>query len=188
MKPGIRVLFFAVVMVGLLVGSYFFVFVKHDEKKAAKQAQVDGKLKALSDLDLATANVKDIDRKIEELQKATAFFESKLPQAKEMDKVLKEVWQLAETTGLKTKTVKTSKAKKMNGYSEQPIEMSLSGDFHGFYEFMLQLEKLPRLTKVTQLNVQKVAEKDGDMQASLTLSIFFEPETEQTAGSQASTQ
>jgi Tfp pilus assembly protein PilO len=181
MKPGIRVLLFAFVMVGLLVGSYFFVFLKHDQKKQAKQAQVESKLKALADLEKATSNVKDVDRKIEELQKATAFFESKLPQGKDMDKVLKEVWQLAESTGLKTKTVRTAKAKKMHGYSEQPIDMALSGDFHGFYEFMLRLEKLPRLTKVTQLNLSKIADKDGDMQAQLTLSIFFEPDTEAQA-------
>jgi type IV pilus assembly protein PilO len=177
MKPGIRVLLFAIVMIGLLVGSYFFVFLKHDQKKRDKQDAVNKKLKALNDLDKATANVKDVDIKIAELKKATEFFESKLPQAKEMDKVLKEVWQLAESNNLKTKTVRTNKAKKMTGYSEQPIEMSLSGDFHGFYEFMLQLEKLPRLTKVTQMNLSKMSEKDGEMQASLTLSIFFEPDT-----------
>ena len=176
MKPGIRVLLFAVVMIGLLVGSYFFVFLKHDEKKAAKQEAVNKKLKALSDLERATANVKDVDVKIAELKKATEFFESKLPQAKEMDKVLKEVWQLAESNNLKTKTVRTNKAKKMTGYSEQPIEMSLAGDFHGFYEFMLQLEKLPRLTKVTQMHLSKMTEKDGEMQAQLTLSIYFEPD------------
>jgi type IV pilus assembly protein PilO len=177
MKPGIRVLLFAVVMIGLLCGSYFLVFLKHDEKKRDKQEQVNRKLKALSDLERATANVKDVDIKIAELRKATEFFESKLPQAKEMDKVLKEVWQLAEENGLKTKTVRTHKAKKMQGYSEQPIEMSLAGDFHGFYEFMLKLEKLPRLTKVTHMNLSKMTEKDGEMQASLTLSIFFEPDT-----------
>jgi Tfp pilus assembly protein PilO len=183
MKPGFRVLVFAMVMVGLLVGSYFFVFVKHDKKKRDKQEAVDNKVKALADLEKATATVKDVDRKIAELQKATEFFESKLPQAKEMDKVLREVWQLAEGNGLKTKTVRTVKAKKMSGYSEQPIEMSLSGDFRGFYEFMLQLEKLPRLTKVTHMNLSKITDKDGDMQAQLTLSIFFEPEME--TGAQA---
>ena len=177
MKPGIRVLLFAIVMIGLLVGSYFFVFLKHDQKKRDKQEAVDKKLKALGDLDRATANVKDVDIKIAELKKATEFFESKLPQAKEMDKVLKEVWQLAETNGLKTKSVRTAKAKKMSGYSEQPIDMALSGDFHGFYEFMLQLEKLPRLTKVSHLSLSKMADKDGEMQAQLTVSIFFEPET-----------
>ena len=178
MKPGMRVVVFAMLMVALLAGSYFLVFLKHDAKKRDKQAQVEKKLKDLADLERATATVKDVDQKIEDLKKATEFFESKLPQAKEMDKVLREVWQLAETNGLKTKTVRTMKVKKMTGYSEQPIEMSLSGDFRGFYEFLLNVEKLPRLTKVSQLALTKITDKDGEMQAQLTLNVFFEPDTE----------
>ena len=124
MKFGIRELVFLVVMLGLLGASYFLVFTKADAKRAARQAQIDEKTKALADLEKATASVHDVDRKIAELQQATSFFESKLPQENEIDKVLKEVWQLAETNNLQTKSVKTLKAQRMTGYSEQPIEMS----------------------------------------------------------------
>lgn len=183
MKFGIRELVFLVVMLGLLAASYFLVFTKADAKRAARQAQIDEKTKALADLEKATASVHDVDRKIAELQQATSFFESKLPQAREIDKVLKEVWQLAETNNLQTKSVKTLKAQRMTGYSEQPIEMALTGDFGGFYQFLLQLERLPRLTRVSQMNLSKITEKDGEMQAKITLSIFFEPDTEGGAAS-----
>ena len=96
-----------------------------------------------------------------------------------MDKVLKEIWQLADANGLRTQTVKTPRSQKMTGYSEQTLELNLAGDFKGFYEFMLQLEKLPRLTKVTKMNLTKITDKDkdGEMQASMTMSIYFEPDT-----------
>jgi len=55
--------------------------------------------------------------------------------------------------------------------------MNLSGDFNGYYSFLLQLEKLPRITRVTQMNLQKISDRDGEMQAQMTLSIFFEPDT-----------
>jgi hypothetical protein len=54
--------------------------------------------------------------------------------------------------------------------------MSLSGDFNGFYAFLLQLEKLARITRVTQMQLQKIDEHDGQMQAQMTLSIYFEPD------------
>src|SRR6266403_1467280 len=108
MKFGIRELVFLVIMLGLLGASYFLVFTKADAKRAARQAQIEEKSKALA-----------------ELEQATSFFESKLPQAREIDKVLKEVWQLAEQNNLQTKTVKTLKAQRMTGYSEQPMEMAL---------------------------------------------------------------
>lgn len=177
MKLGLRELAFVVLMVGLLAASYFMVFTKQAAKRQSKVEQRDAKRAALHELDRATASVHDVDRKIKELQEATSFFESKLPQAKEMDKVLREIWQLADANGLRTQTVKTPRSVKMAGYSEQMLELNLAGDFKGFYEFMLQLERLPRLTKVTKMNLTKITDKDGEMQASLTMSIFFEPET-----------
>ena len=185
MKFGARELVFLAVMRGLLGASYVFVFSKADAKRAAREAEVDSKVKALADLERATATVHDVDKKTEELQKATAYFEGKLPQAREIDKVLKEVSQIAENKHLQTKTVKTFKAQRMHGYSELPIEMSLSGDFGGFYEFLLELERLRRLTRVTHMNLTKIADRDGEMQAQITISIFFEPETMEATASVA---
>ena len=65
---------------------------------------------------------------------------------------------------------------------QQPIQLSLSGDFNGFYSFLLQLEKLQRITRVTDMTLQKINDHDGEMQAQLTLSIFFEPDTGTVAG------
>jgi Tfp pilus assembly protein PilO len=178
MKLGLRELLFCAAMLGLLAASYFLVFTKQDAKRRAKAGERDGMLAALHDLDRAKASVNDVDRKIKELQAATSYFESKLPQAKEMDKVLKEIWQLADANGLRTQTVKTPKSQKLAGYSEQTLELNLAGDFPGFYEFMLQLEKLPRLTRVSKMNLTKITDKDGEMQAALTMSIYFEPDTD----------
>ena len=81
---------------------------------------------------------------------------------------------MAESNSLQTKTIKTLKSERNGGYSEQPIQMTLSGDFHGFYSFLLQLEKLSRITRVSQLKLDKITTKEGEMQAQMTMSIFFE--------------
>jgi hypothetical protein len=54
--------------------------------------------------------------------------------------------------------------------------MNLAGDFKGFYAFLLQLEKLPRITRVSQMKLEKIDDREGEMTAQMTLSIFFEPE------------
>lgn len=177
MRFGLRELIFVIAMIGLLACSYFLVFQKADEKRLQLKADVENKQRALANLRQATAGIEDMGKKIDELQKAIEFFESKLPQEKEVDKILKEVWQMAEANSLQTKTVKTMKAERASGYSEQPIQMSLAGDFNGFYSFLLQLEKLPRITRVTGMNLQKIDQREGEMTASVTLSIFFEPDT-----------
>jgi len=152
-------------------------FSKDNVKRAALKAETDSWRSRLASLNQCTAGIEDLNHKISDLQKAISFFESKLPQEKEVDKVLKEVWQIAEANALQTKSIKTLKTERAASYSEQPIQMSLAGDFNGFYAFLLQLEKLPRITRVTQMSMQKINDRDGEMQAQLTLSIFFEPDT-----------
>ena len=183
MKFGIREIIFIVVMLGLLGCSYFLVLTKAQQKVQAQERKIEEKQKALADLERATAGVADIDRKVEELQEAIKFFEKKLPQEREMDLILKEVWQMAEQNKLTTKTIRTMKSVRGAAYSEQPIEMNLSGDFAGFYEFMLHLERLPRLTRVQNMSLDKINGQEGQMETKLLISIFFEPETGNAAAS-----
>jgi Tfp pilus assembly protein PilO len=187
MKFGIPELLFVAILCGVLAATYMLV-----DKKAKARAAIEQKVAArqrdLADLDRATAGISDVSGKIDELQKAIAFFESKLPQEKEIDKVLREVWQMAERNQLTIKTIKTLKSERSAGYSEQPIEMSMSGDFKdSFYAFILQLEQLPRLTRVSKMELKKISERNGQMEAQVTLSIFFEPETGGPAMTTAST-
>jgi type IV pilus assembly protein PilO len=177
MKFGIRELILVCAMVGLLICSYLFVFKTANAKREDLKTDIATKQKALTNLRQATSGVDDLEKKIDELQRAITFFESKLPQEKEIDKILREISQMADQNSLQTKTVKMLKSERGPSYSEQPIQVSLAGDFNGFYSFLLQLEKLSRITRVTQMKLEKIDERDGEMQAQLTLSIFFEPDT-----------
>ncbi|MGD1278404.1 MAG: type 4a pilus biogenesis protein PilO [Tepidisphaeraceae bacterium] len=176
MRIGFRELIFSTVLLGVLGCAYFVIFQKANAHRLAVQADTDAKLQKLAELRLTTAGISDLNHKIDELQKAIDFFQSKLPQQREVDTILKEVTQLTEANGLTTKTFRTLKGDTTPNYAEQPIQMSLSGDFNGFYSFLLQLEKLPRLTRLTNMNLQKINERDGHMTAQLTVSIFFEPD------------
>jgi Tfp pilus assembly protein PilO len=181
MRFGIRELIFVTLMIGLLVSTWVFVFNKATARREAKLAEIAQMEKALANLHKATAGIDDLNRKVSELQRAIDFFASKLPQAKEMDKVLTEVSQMADANSLQSKTVKSLKTERGRSYSEQSIQMALSGDFNGFYSFLLQLEKLPRITRVTNMNLQKINDRDGEMQAQMTMSIFFEPDANSNA-------
>jgi type IV pilus assembly protein PilO len=161
-------------MLGLFGCTYFMVFRKANAKRENLKAEISKKQKALADLRRSTSGVEDLARKIDELQQAITFFESKLPKEKEIDEILDSLSRLASANSLTTKTIKTLKAETAANYREQPIQMSVAGDFNGFYAFLLQLEKLPRLTRITQMKLDKIQDRDGEAQATITLSIFFE--------------
>ena len=177
MKFGIREIAFVVVMLGILAAIKLVVWDKAQARIMERERKTEERLKALGDLERATSGVADVDKKVAELEEAIKFFEKKLPQERDIDQILKEVWNMAEQNQLTTRTIKTMKSQRGAAYSEQPIEMSLAGNFTGFYEFLLKLERLPRLTRVNQLSLDKINGKEGEMEAKLVLSIFFEPES-----------
>lgn len=176
MKLGIFEILFLAVLVGTIGCAYQFGVKRMNVQAAEVRAATAAKRQDLENLQKATAGIDDLNRKIDEFQKAIEFFESKLPAEKEVDKILQEVWQMAEANSLQTRTVKTLRSEAAANYSEQPIQMNLAGDFNGFYAFLLQLEKLPRITRINHMKLEKIDGSDGDMQAQVTLSIFFEPE------------
>jgi type IV pilus assembly protein PilO len=181
MKLGLREMLFVIVLVGLLAASWLFVFTKANSKRARLAAECQVKQAQLNTLRQATAGIEDLGAKIVELQQAISFFESKLPKEKEIDKILKEVWQMAEANSLQMRTIKTLKTERSAGYSEQPIQMSLSGNYMGYHLFLQQLEKLPRITRITQMKLERIDDRAGEMQGQMTLSIFFEPDPDDAA-------
>jgi Tfp pilus assembly protein PilO len=114
---------FAVLLMALPVASYILMFKPRDAEIKLAEADIRARRDKLAALKQATSEVKDLPEEIEKLRKAIAFFEGKLPEEKEMDKVLGEVWQIAEKNGLNTKSVRTMKAIPGDNYSEQPIRM-----------------------------------------------------------------
>lgn len=181
MKFGIREIIFVALMLALLAGTYIFVFSKTTAKRDAMRKDITEWDKMLNDFHNSTAGIDDMNAKIDELSKAIEFFGQKLPKEKDVGEMLPQFWDMAKTNSLQSRTVKPDKPEVGPSYCELPIQMSLSGDFNGFYSFLLQLEKLPRITRVTQMKLEKINEHDGEATAQITLSIFFEPDQQGVA-------
>ncbi len=177
MRVGIKELVFFVVMVGLLGCSWYFVFNQAERRRTTLSADMRAKQTALENLRQSTSGIADLEKKLTDLEKAISFFDSKLPKEKDVDAIVDSVWRMAESNRLQCKTFKPLKIERGTAYSEQPIELSLEGDFDGFYEFLLQLEKLPRITRATRMDLSKIDAIDGAMSAKLTVVIFFESDT-----------
>ena len=165
-----------VVLLGGAVAAFYYLYIVPTNKQDVQQtSQIADRRRALADLARSTAGIDDINRKIKDLQSAVGFFEGKLPKEKEVDTVLGEVWKMAQANSLDAKTIRTGKTERTANYSQQQIEMDLAGDFDGFYLFLQQLERMPRLTRVEGMTLSKISQHEGQMQARLVLSIFFEP-------------
>ena len=183
MRFRLREMVFVLVLLGMPVAAWWFVFAPHNEQIAQARAEIRAKRQKLQKLEDATAHIEDLGREIDKLTEAIGMFEAKLPAEKEVEVILKEVWQLASRHKLKPRSVHTEKPIEAERYFELPLKMVIVGDFDGFYSFLLDLERLSRITRIPEMSLEKLKRgEDGQMEATFTLSIFFEPHEPERVG------
>ncbi|MEA3225570.1 MAG: type 4a pilus biogenesis protein PilO, partial [Planctomycetota bacterium] len=163
MTGNFRKVVFFILLVGVTAAGYQYMIKPANENLAESKGRVDAKMAQLARFEKATAAAEDMTKQLEQLQEAIKFFESKLPPKSQIHEVLEQVTVIAQKQGLKPKTIRTLKRKDNSGYIEQPLKMELEGNFSSFYAFLLELEKLPRIMKIRELELDKQADNDGQI-------------------------
>jgi len=187
MKTGLREIVFMVMLLGIPVGAWWFVFRPANEHQADMCKQIEAKQEKLRHLNELTGKVGDLEKEIASLERSIKFFESKLPAEKEIDKVLHQTWRLAEENHLVTKSIRSGKATEnaaglyaTGEQAIQPIVIQLEGKFEGFYNFLQALERQPRIMRIGLMNIKKPETgPEGTVQVSFRMSVFFERDQNQ---------
>jgi Tfp pilus assembly protein PilO len=179
MKFGLRELLLILILLGVPVASFFLVFRPQNADITAARSEIAHKKSVLDKLREETSRSADLQKTNLEIADRIQKIESRLPSKKEVEAVVRQVSDLAVAAGLDPPQMKTLKSIKAATYMEQPLELSTEGEFGGFYEFVLKLEQLTRITRMTDLKLAKSASKNpedeqGKMQATFTLSIYFQ--------------
>jgi len=195
MRIGLRELIFFAVLAALPLVAYFWPWstpvkgIKQwNEDIAQARDELQQKRQKLDRLQTTRARIESLGQEIDKLSKAIKVFEKKLPKQRQVEVVLKEVWQLAKKHDLTPESVRTAEIEPAAHYAELPINMDIAGDFDGFYSFLIDVEQMPRVTQMPTMRMEKLEEDDasGQMKASVVLSIFFESASEKSNSDQAS--
>lgn len=181
MRFGIREAIFVIVLLAVPAAALYFVFLPRSENIRQAMAEIEIKSARLQKLDQIRTKINDIGLALEAGREAIEYIESKLPSQQGVDLILEQVWQIAKDNRLTQKSFKSEKPVPAAQYRELPKKIVLEGDFDGFYQFLMELENLPRITRIHQLSLQKEQGANsnlgaGSIRAEFTLSIYFEPE------------
>jgi type IV pilus assembly protein PilO len=177
MRSALRQAVFFVLLVGVACVAYQYMIRPANKHLTEAKKRLQTKSAKLTEFEKATAAAEDLSKQLEQLEEAIEFFESQLPPTSEMDKVLRDVTVIGEKQGVNRKRILRLKREDNSGYVEQPLKMELEGDFKSFYSFLLELEKLPRIMKVRELELKKQVEGEGRVEANFIVSIFFQNKT-----------
>ncbi len=178
MRFGVREILFLVILFGIPLAAYQYVFKPRNAEIRQARTEIEGKLSRLEQLSLTTARINDLDIAIERGREAIDVVEAKLPSAQNVDEVLRQAWKIARRYDLSIQNVEPEKRVPASKYMELPIKVELFGNFDGFYEFLRDLEQLPRLTRIKDLHMKRSDDGNGLMEADFKLSIFYEPDRE----------
>ena len=183
MRFGLRELIFMIVLLAVPVASWWYVFMPRNAEIAMAKIEVITKQNKLNKLQEVAKRIDDIGLAIVHGQLAVELIEAKLPNQQQVDVILQDVWQLADQNRLTVKSIKSEKPVTAAAYMEQPLKMKIQGRFNGFYQFLLELENLPRITRIHQMKMERMTTDNGSdsdgydpglMKAEFTLSIYFE--------------
>jgi type IV pilus assembly protein PilO len=173
MTSSFRYLIFFVLIIAMAYVSWAYMIKPANEHLTQERAKMEVLRAKLDELEQATAAAEDLAGQLEKIEAAIKAFESKLPPSSEIHTVLENVTLIAQRHGLTPKSIRTQKNKDNRGYIEQPLEMELHGNFNSYYAFLLELEKLDRITKIRELSLKK-SEREGQTEATFVMSIFFQ--------------
>jgi type IV pilus assembly protein PilO len=185
MRLGFRELVFFMVLLAVPVASFFYVFKPRNDEISQARREIAVKQTRLDTLAAVAAKIDDIGLEIEKGRESVQMIEAKLPSEQDVEGILEQIWQIAKRNGLTMKSVKSDKPVQAALYMELPLKIQLEGEFDGFYQFLLELENLPRITRIHQLKLERADGKSapdaellppGSMKADFTLSIYFEPQ------------
>ncbi len=173
MQFGLREMIFTSLLLGLVAGTYATIVQPHARARRERTAEMRGMDATLSRMSGIAGEFDAIARHIDQQQQAAALFESRLPSPRETQKSIDEVLQAAAANSLQARQPNLLPCESANGIECQPVKLELSGNFNGFYSFLLQLESMPHVNRVTALDLHGADQRDGQIQADLTLNMYF---------------
>lgn len=174
MKGSMRVMLTLAGIVVVAAGVTLLVILPLRARTSSDYAAIEDRRTQLVKLQRVARRINDLQQEITRLEDSLAFFENRLPEEREIDVILREVWLIAEAKSLAARSIRTKASEVMPRYNSQPINMTLEGKFPAFYDFLLSLERLPRITKVRQMQITKSPLAEGEVTVDLMMDIFFE--------------
>ena len=184
MKFGLREVIFLAILLAVPAASWWYVFNPRNQDIEQATDEIAAKRGKLEQLREVSSQIDDLGVAIEEGRRAIEIIESKLPSEQGIDSILSNTWELARRNQLVVKSVKTDKSVPAARYMERPLQVVMEGEFDGFYQFLLDQEQLPRITRIKNMTLERragskgVGQNDGfsedSMRAEFTLSIYYE--------------
>ncbi len=108
------------------------------------------------------ANLEALKLQMAEIQQSFGDMLRQLPNKTEVAGLLVDISQTGLSAGLEFELFKPGKENPSEFYAELPIQISVTGDYHEFGEFVSGVASLPRIVTTHDIKIAKVTTKGVD--------------------------
>ncbi len=152
---------FAYILIAIIIlGLFYFVYYKpkNEELKSIRDERIKVEAEVVH-LRQKKDELDKIEAELEQLKVTLKKLEAIIPQKEEISNILKNMQQLAYDTRLNiTKFIQKPEIVK-EFYSEQPIEVAITGEYHNLAIFFDRLNTFQRLFNIEDFSIKALREQ-----------------------------
>jgi type IV pilus assembly protein PilO len=152
-------------------GYYFLIKDKKVELEALEQKELELK-KTFETKQAKAANLEAYKEQLAEMKVMFASMVEQLPKKSEVPDLLVDVTRTGLINGLEFELFQPQGERPIDFYAELPIQMTVTGNYHQFGEFVSGLAALPRIVTMHDLKLGPLSEKTGKMTMNLTAKTY----------------
>jgi type IV pilus assembly protein PilO len=152
-------------------GYYFFIKDKKVQLESLEQKEVELK-KSFEAKQAKAVNLEAYKEQLAEMKVMFASMLEQLPKKSEVPELLVDVTRTGLINGLEFELFQPQGERPIDFYAELPIQMTVTGNYHQFGEFVSGLALLPRIVTVHDLTLGGLNASTGKMTMNLTAKTY----------------
>jgi len=164
----------AAVLICLLVwaGGYYFIL-KDKQTELTKLEQKEVELKQIFEIKQAKAvNLEAYKEQLAEMRVMFSSMLEQLPKKSEVPDLLVDITRTGLINGLEFELFKPEGEKPVDFYAELPIQMTVTGTYHQFGEFVSGVAALPRIVTLHDISMGPMNQATGKMTMNITAKTY----------------
>jgi type IV pilus assembly protein PilO len=164
----------AAVLICLLVwaGGYYFIL-KDKQAELTKLEQKEVELKQIFEIKQAKAvNLEAYKEQLAEMRVMFSSMLEQLPKKSEVPDLLVDITRTGLINGLEFELFKPEGERPVDFYAELPIQMTVTGTYHQFGEFVSGVAALPRIVTLHDISMGPMNQATGKMTMNITAKTY----------------
>lgn len=152
----------AVLVFGFVIGLGYFLSIKDlDTRHEQLQREEVTLLESFEQKAFRAHNLDQYRQQLVELEASFETLKSQLPKDTEVPGLLEDITHTGLGSGLEFETIALKDEIEKEFYAELPIDIQVTGDYHGFGAFVSGVAALPRIVTLHDFKIVPIKEEAG---------------------------